>query len=151
MNSVNPSTLRDVCIILLSLVGVVCLIINTINSNRRKPSADVDLARIEMSINTVLSNQSDFKESLKTKQETKVCAVLVDRIDGAMNSLRETLNGSKNRHAEHESKISRQIGDVHARMDTQSMSLASMRGALETFMDEIRNRRSTHDAQNNHS
>ena len=150
MNSVNPSTLRDVCIILLSLVGVVCLIINTINSNRRKPSADVDLARIEMIINTALTNQTDFKETLKLKQDTKVCDVLVSRIEGSMNSLREMLNGSKNRHAEHESKISRQIGDVHARMDMQSGRLSTMIGTLETFMDEIRNWRSTHDAQNNH-
>jgi hypothetical protein len=151
MNSVDPSTLRDVCIIILSLVGVVCLIINTIGSNRRKPSSDVALAQIETSINSVLANQAEFKEALKAKQDSKVCAALVNHIEGAMNSLRETLGGSSRRHGEHEEKISRQLGDVHSRIDKQTIGLATLTGVLETFMDEIRNWRNNHDAQNNHS
>ena len=117
MNSVNPSTLRDVCIILLSLVGVVCLIINTINSNRRKPHVDVDLS-------TVSARLQNIEDVMRNKQDSKLCAHL-------HNTLTCTLDEIKDRHEKFEEKISRQIGGVHERITAVFGELRSIEGSLK--------------------
>jgi hypothetical protein len=117
MNSVNPSTLRDVCIILLSLVGVVCLIINTINSNRRKPHVDVDLS-------TVSARLAHVENTMCTKQDAALCGHLHE-------SLNSTLGEIKDRHEKFEEKISRQIGGVHDRITAVFGELRRIEGSLE--------------------
>lgn len=124
MNSVNPSTLRDVCIILLSLVGVVCLIINTINSNRRKPSADADLAALGAKL-------ENLKAELKAKQSTTVCNAIIERMDGHFVQIRDEMKAITQRHAVNEAAASTKLGGVHRRIDDVLTAISILSGKYE--------------------
>lgn len=143
MESVNPDLVSAIFIVLAALTTIVCMVINTWNNSKRKPSADTDIAELK-------AQQAQLKADLTAKQEIRVCDELVRRVEGSVNSLREQLIGSTKRHGEHEKKISTQIGDVHSRIDRLDIAVAANGGTMQTFIDEIRNWRNNHD-QNNHS
>ncbi len=117
MSSVDPSILRDVCIILLSLVGVVCLIINTINGNRRKPHVDVDLS-------SVSARLAHVETVMVSKQDSILCTQSHQTLNAAINEIRD-------RHEKFEDKISRQIGGIHERITAVFGEVQSINGELK--------------------
>lgn len=122
MNSVDPSTLRDVCIILLSLVGVVCLIINTIHGTKRKPAVDVDLS-------TVSTRLEHIEEMIRGKQDQTIC----EHLHTTLNS---TLKEIKIRHENFEKKISLQIGGVHESIKAVFGEVRELCGKVEAYQEK---------------
>jgi len=115
------------------LAGGMYIVVQIVERFRRKPSVDVDFA-------SITSRLATAEAELARKQDSTLC----ERVH---RDWERELGAIGLRHGSHEEKISRQIGDIHKRIDNQTGAISATGARLETFMQEIRNWRSTHDAE----
>jgi hypothetical protein len=129
MERVSPELVSAIFIVLAALTTIVCMIINTWNNSKRKPSADVDFAKVETSLQQLIDNQHEFREAIKGKRDEKDC----DRI---VQTLERDLTVVRDRHGHWEDKISRQIGGVHERINSIFGQLRELTGQFNQHAKE---------------
>lgn len=121
MENVDPTTGMAVFIILAAIVTICCSIINTIVKVRASNKATPPTG-----------------ESLAT-------------IGAKLNALDRDLEETKRRHTCFEAKMTTQLSDIWKQYDKLLGAVAENGGILKSFIHEMRNWRTSHDAQDNHS
>ena len=124
MSRLDPDIVVAVFIVLTAIVGMVCMVLNTISAQKRKPSMDIDVAELKAS-------QCLLKAELKAKQSTRVCNEIVDRLDRHHAEVRKQLSEITARHTESERDASSKLAAVHERINTVLSAISTLGGKFE--------------------
>ena len=132
MGNIDPTTGMAVFIVLATLVHIVSTIIRTVIATRRTPPLGEDQAKIKADLEALT-------KAVESKQDATLCTA-------HQQSLARTLEDIQTRHRAHESKLSKQVGGIHDRINVQTSAIAENGAKLETFMTEIRSWRNSKNA-----
>ncbi len=129
MEHISPISVKDIIVVLSALAVVICVVINTISNQKRKPSADVDIAALQ-------AKHCALKADLKAKQSTRVCEEIVERIDGHILQINQRFNEVCSRHADSEREASSKLAAVHERINTVLTAISTLGGKFEMHTSE---------------
>lgn len=117
MGSVNPTTAIAVLIVLAAIINIVCNVIKTVHSVRRRPPLGEDTASMAARLKAV-------ERDVSRKQDSRVCAATHAEWERDVAEI-------KSRHSAHENKLSKQIGGVHDRINAVFGELRELIGIVK--------------------